>query len=120
MSNLLLGTVADGVVRLDGGGEVRVRPEALAGRSGRVAVGVRPEKIRVGPGEANELQGRIAERAYIGVSTQYVVATPHGSIQVYVQNAEPGLAPAGEGDAITLSFNPDAAFVVNPSQEVET
>src|SRR6266496_4331438 len=60
VSNLLLGTVADGVVRLDGGGEVRVRPEALAGRSGRVAVGVRPEKIRVGPGEANELQGRIA------------------------------------------------------------
>ena len=120
VSNLLPGTVSDGVVRLDGGGEVRVRPEALAGRSGRVAVGVRPEKIRVGPGEANELQGRIAERAYIGVSTQYVVDTPHGSIQVYVQNAEPGLATGGEGDAVTLSFNPEAAFVVNPFQEVET
>src|SRR5204862_2592370 len=27
VSNLLLGTVSDGVVRLDGGGEARVRPE---------------------------------------------------------------------------------------------
>jgi spermidine/putrescine transport system ATP-binding protein len=99
-------------VRLDAGGEVRVTEEALRGRSGRVAVGVRPEKIRLGPGEANELRGRVVESAYVGVATQYVVETAHGRIQVYVQNAEAGAADASRGDEVTLSFRPEVAFVV--------
>src|SRR3954449_9808101 len=46
VSNLLEGTVAGAeLVRLDDGTEIRVG--ALAGRSGRIAVGVRPEKIRI-------------------------------------------------------------------------
>ncbi|TMK27476.1 MAG: ABC transporter ATP-binding protein, partial [Actinobacteria bacterium] len=46
VSNLIAGTVAGpDRVRLHGGPEVRVPPAALAGRSGEVAVGIRPEKI---------------------------------------------------------------------------
>ena len=121
VSNLLYGSVAgDGLVRLDAGGEVRVHPQALADRSGRVAVGVRPEKIRLGAGEANAISGTVSESAYIGVSTQYVVDTPHGPVAVYVQNAGPGARVAAPGDPVTLSFSPDSAFVVEPSQEVET
>src|SRR5437870_883107 len=46
VSNLIAGTVAGpDRVRLRGGPEVRVPPAALAGRSGEVAVGIRPEKI---------------------------------------------------------------------------
>src|SRR5205085_12491137 len=113
VSNLLRGTVAgEGTVELERGGAVRVREHALEGRSGAVAVGVRPEKIHLGAGEANVLEGRVAERAYIGVSTQYVVATDHGSVVVYVQNTEPGAHAVAPGDAVTLSFSPDAAFVV--------
>ncbi len=120
VSNLLPGVVAGGgAVRLDRGGEVRVARSALDGRTGRVAVGVRPEKIRLGAGEANTLEGRIHERSYVGVSTLYLVATDHGTITVYVQNTEPGVQPAAPGDPVTLSFSPEAAFVVDTPEEVE-
>ena len=120
ISNLLGGTVAaDGVIRLDGGGEVRVSSGAVNGAAGRVAVGVRPEKIRLGAGEPNVIEGRVTETAYIGVATQYVVETPHGSVQVFVQNTDPRTAHAQAGDAVTLSFHPDAAFVVQ-TQEVDS
>lgn len=120
VSNLLYGSAAsDGLVRLDAGGEIRVAPSAMNGRTGRVAVGVRPEKLRLGPGEANRLTGRVVETAYVGVSTQYVVETAHGRVQVYVQNTEPGAAHAARGEEVTLSFSPDVAFVVEPAKEVE-
>ena len=98
---------------------MRVPAADLSGRSGRVAVGVRPEKIRLGPEEVNRLDGRVSERAYLGVATQYVVETPHGSIQVYAQNIRPGAEGAEPGEPVTLSFSPDAVFVLEPSQEVE-
>ena len=115
VSNLLRGTVA-GVetVRLDAGGEVHVSPAALAGRSGTVAVGVRPEKLRLGAGERNTIAGSIVERAYVGVATQYVVETPAGQLIVYVQNAEPGSTGSEPGERVELSFSPEAAFVVDP------
>ena len=120
ISNLLDGVVAgDGLVRLDAGGEVRVPPSAVAGRSGRVAVGVRPEKIRFGPGEANVIEGRVSERAYVGVATQYVVDTPHGPVTVYIQNVDSGAAAPLPGDPVTLSFSPDAVFVVDRTQEAD-
>jgi spermidine/putrescine transport system ATP-binding protein len=124
VSNLLYGTVAgEDSVRLDGGGEVRVPAAALRGRSGRVAVGVRPEKIRLGPDGANHganrLEGRITERAYVGVATQYVLETSQGSIQVYAQNIDTGVQGTSPGEGVTVSFGPDAVFVLEPSEEVE-
>lgn len=120
ISNLLAGTVAgEGVVHLDGGGEVRVPAGVVNGRTGRVAVGVRPEKFRLGPVEPNVIEGRVVETAYIGVATQYVVETPQGALQVYVQNADSRTAHAQAGEPVTLSFHPDAAFVVE-TQEVDS
>jgi spermidine/putrescine transport system ATP-binding protein len=120
VSNLLYGTVAaPDSVRLDSGGELRVAANALAGRSGRVAVGVRPEKVRLGAGEPNRLEGRVVERAYVGVATQYVVETPHGQIQVYAQNLEPGVQNHDPGEDVTVSFSPNVVFVVEPTEEVE-
>jgi ABC-type Fe3+/spermidine/putrescine transport system ATPase subunit len=104
---------------LDAGGAVRVPAADLRGRSGRVAVGVRPEKIRLGADEVNRLDGRVTERAYLGVATQYVVETAHGSMQVYAQNVRSGPEGAGPGENVTLSFSPDAMFVLEPSEEVE-
>jgi spermidine/putrescine transport system ATP-binding protein len=119
ISNLLPGTVTGpSAVRLDDGTDVRVPAEAIAGRTGRVAVGVRPEKIRLGAGEPNAIEGRIAETAYIGVATQYVVETAHGSVQVYVQNTESRSSHSANGENVTLTFEPEAAFVVE-TQEVE-
>ena len=121
VSNLLAGSVAgEGLVRLDDGTTLQVAPGALAGRSGRVSVGVRPEKIRLGEAEVNAIEGRVGERAYLGVSTQYVVETVHGAISVYVQNTQPRAQAAATGDTVTLSFTPDVAFVVDPAEEVES
>jgi spermidine/putrescine transport system ATP-binding protein len=114
VSNLIPGTVSGSdTVRLRSGPEVRVRPNALAGRSGDVAVGIRPEKIELGQGQANSLDGTVVEEAYVGVSTQYIVETGCGLLTVYRQNASPGLNGAAPGQRLTLSWSPESTFVVD-------
>jgi spermidine/putrescine transport system ATP-binding protein len=117
-SNLIAGTVTGpDRVRLRGGPEVRVPAEVLAGRSGEVAVGIRPEKIDLGADHENQIDGRIVESAYVGVATQFVVETPCGRLTVYAQNTQPG-GGAWTGDqATTLSWNPEATFVVDSTEE---
>jgi spermidine/putrescine transport system ATP-binding protein len=117
ISNLLAGTVAsaDGV-RLDDGTTIRVPSESLGGRSGRVGVGIRPEKIRPDGQEANKLEGVVRERAYIGVSTQYIVETRNGNITVVVLNDRTGTVPHAPGDRLTLSWDPNATFVVDSTE----
>jgi spermidine/putrescine transport system ATP-binding protein len=117
ISNLLLGTVTGAdTVRLDEGTDVRVPGEALNGRTGRVAVGVRPEKIRLGHAEENRLTGRLRETAYVGVATQYVLETRAGNVSVYVQNSEPGARDQAPSE---ISWSPDSTFVVDSTEEVE-
>jgi spermidine/putrescine transport system ATP-binding protein len=119
VSNLLEATTeGDGIVHLADG--TTIRAPGAANRRGKVAVGIRPEKIRLGRGEVNALSGEVRERAYIGVSTQYIVETPAGAITVYVQNTDPASRAAQPGDQITLSWSPDATFVVDPEEERET
>jgi spermidine/putrescine transport system ATP-binding protein len=116
VSNLLEGQAeGDGAVRLADGTVLRTR--AAAGRSGPVAVGIRPEKIRLGGSEENSLAGKVRERAYIGVSTQYIVETAHGAITVYVQNTDPSAGAVQPGDQVTLSWSPEATFVVDSEKE---
>jgi len=118
VSNLLAGTASGpGAITLDGGSTVNVSPDALNGRTGRVAVGIRPEKIRVGTGAPNALHGKVFERAYVGVATQYVVDTPAGRVMVYVQNSEPVAGLAAPGDPISIGFDPEATFVVDLAEE---
>ncbi|MGZ4354674.1 MAG: ABC transporter ATP-binding protein [Gaiellaceae bacterium] len=110
VSNLLPGAVeGSDAVRLDGGTVLRVSREALNGHSGPVAVGIRPEKLRIGGGETNSLAGEIVERAYVGVSTQYLVKTPVGELTVYVQ----GAGSQAPGERLELSFEPEETFVVS-------
>src|SRR6266542_1294656 len=119
-SNLIAGTVSGkDTVRLQGGPEVRVRLEALAGRTGEVAVGIRPEKIELGNGQANALEGTIVEQAYVGVATQYIVDTECGQLTVYRQNASPGVNGAAPGQRLTLSWSPDSTFVVDSMEGSE-
>jgi spermidine/putrescine transport system ATP-binding protein len=119
VSNLLAGVVAgESAVRLDAGPEVRVPREMLAGRSGRVQIGIRPEKLRLGRDGVNVLDGVVEERSYIGVATQYFVATAAGSLSVYVQNADARAGPADVGSPVAVSWDPEATFVVDTNQEV--
>ena len=118
VSNMLEGTAdGDGVVRLKDG--TVVRAPTASGRKGRVAIGIRPEKIRLGASEGNSLAGEIAERSYIGVSTQYLVKTKAGTITVYVQNADPGASAYKPGDQVALSWSPEVTFVVEHEEEEE-
>jgi spermidine/putrescine transport system ATP-binding protein len=113
VSNLLHGTVAGpDRVRLEAGDELTV---ALGGRTGAVALGVRPEKLRLGaPQEGeNTLAGRIKETAYVGVATQYVVSTGAGDLVVYAQNSD-GSRALAPGDAAPLSWSPASTFVLDP------
>jgi spermidine/putrescine transport system ATP-binding protein len=113
VSNLLEGTVvAADRVRLADGTAVVVPAGVLAGRTGSVQIGVRPEKLRVGEGDANTLEGTVTESAYIGVSTQYIVDTPAGAVTVYVQNDRPGEG-VSPGDRLTLGWSPESTFVVD-------
>ncbi len=116
VSNLLLGHVAGpGRVRLDTGDQVGAE---LDGRTGRVAVGIRPEKLRLGePAEGeNSLAGTVRETAYVGVATQYLVETAARVLIVYVQND--GVAPVLQpGAETTLSWSPRVTFVVDPPEE---
>ncbi|HEY7197287.1 MAG TPA: ABC transporter ATP-binding protein [Gaiellaceae bacterium] len=115
VSNLLSGeSDGDGTVRLTEGPVVRA---PAATERGPVAVGIRPEKIRFGhPGE-NTLEGTVSERAYIGVSTQYIVETPSGAITVYVQNSDVEAGLAQPGDRVTLGWSAEATFVVPEGPE---
>jgi spermidine/putrescine transport system ATP-binding protein len=117
VSNLLAGEVTAGNrVRLDDGTEVAVPADTLAGRSGRVAIGIRPEKLRVDAAEPNTLAGTVVESAYIGVSTQYIVETAAGSVTAYVQNDRAGVRPHADGDRLTLGWTPECTFVVDPPE----
>jgi spermidine/putrescine transport system ATP-binding protein len=118
VSNLLEGTtVAEDRVRLADGTEVQCPRELLGGRNGTVQIGVRPEKLRIGGGEANSLAGTVTESAYIGVSTQYIVDTPAGPVTVYVQNDRPG-GQVATGERLTLSWSPESTFVVDAQEGI--
>ena len=84
-----------------------------------MSIGIRPEKISFGATGENTVQGVVSERAYIGVSTQYIVETPSGALTVYVQNAEPQAGALRPGDRVTLCWSPDATFVVDLKEENE-
>ena len=120
VSNLIAGTVSGAdTVRLQSGPEVRVPREVLAGRTGAVALGIRPEKIELGDGQPNALEGTVVEQAYVGVATQYIVDTTCGRLTVYRQNASPGLNGATPGQQVTLSWSPDSTFVVDSTEGAE-
>ena len=117
ISNLLAGVVSGvGTVRLDGAGETRCAgPLPAVGT--RVSIGVRPEKLRVADNGINTLTGTVSERAYIGVSTQYLVETPAGTITIYVQNVQAENAGAEPGRSLTMSWDPESTFVLEPTEE---
>ena len=120
VSNLLYGQrQARGEVLLDSGHAVRVPPDLLDGRGDRVAVGIRPEKIRLGTGESedNALAGTVIETAYIGLATQVLVDTGAGRVTIFAQNDRPGTAPPAVDSPITLSWSPEATFVIDPEED---
>jgi spermidine/putrescine transport system ATP-binding protein len=116
-SNLLPAVVdGDGKAVLEDGTEVLLD---TTGVQGKVAIGVRPEKVRLGEAREgeNRLGGTVRESAYIGVATQVVVGTAAGTVTVFHQNAEAGGVIPAEGSHVTVSWSPEATFVVDREEE---
>ncbi len=127
VSNLLPATRdgADGGhagFRMSDGSPVRVPSGALDGRSGPVALGVRPEKIRLFetkddiPAGLNRLPGTIVDASYLGVSTQYIVTLADGHrVTVYEQNVQRATKAElwSTGEDVVLAWAPEHSFIVD-------
>jgi len=132
VSNLLpvhLAGTDDGyaVLRLDNGDAVRAPRTLVDGKTGRIALGVRPEKIRLHepsdetPAALNQASGTVRHASYLGVSTQYIVELRDGKrVTVYEQNAERATkAELWEpGDEVRLSWVPEHSFIVAEESSV--
>lgn len=93
--------------------------DAAAGRP--IALGVRPEKIRLTyrhepvANGANRLDGVVRSASYLGVSTQYVVELGDGrTVTVFEQNIERATKAElwAAGDEVALSWLPEHTFIV--------
>ena len=127
VSNLLDGRVVgkgDGRVEVELAGGTRVRASTAAPDAEWVRVGVRPEKLRVLADEHgrdardgdNILTGTVVDASYVGVSTQYTVATTEGtSLMVYSQNTDLGGSheAIGAGRTVRLAWDPRHTFIVD-------
>jgi spermidine/putrescine transport system ATP-binding protein len=125
-SNLLEGMLGERIagftsVRLSSGDQIRVPVQSTGDLTGKVKLGVRPEKIRltVTP-EAeddtwNSVQATVRMATFIGVSHQFTLAGPGGStLTVYSLNVGSASLPA-PGDHVHLLWRPEHTFVVRPS-----
>jgi spermidine/putrescine transport system ATP-binding protein len=95
-------------------------PRALVDGQAQASIGVRPEKIRLrelgqdGPTGHNRLIGVVRDASYVGVSTQYIVEAPSGTLTVYEQNVERATRSElwARGDQVQVTWSPDHSFVV--------
>ena len=92
-------------------------------RSGRIVLGVRPEKVKIvdqgKPGlPKNQIDGSIKLTAFVGVSTQYEVITNWGQeVSAFEQNIDP--TDLGRpGQAVTLAWEPRHSFVLDPDDDL--
>jgi spermidine/putrescine transport system ATP-binding protein len=92
--------------------------------SGKITIGVRPEKLklhRAEPAQASGTNilgpGRVTDVSFSGVSTQYSIeAANFGTIAVFEQNVEAG-PTAGVGDEVWVSWNVEHTFGLLDDQE---
>ena len=92
-------------------------------RSGRIVLGVRPEKVKiVDQGKTglpkNQIKGSIHNTAFVGVSTQYEVLSSWGQeISAFEQNVYP--TDLGRpGQLVTLAWEPRHSFVLDPDEDL--
>lgn len=129
-SNLLDGEV-EGVegdrakVRLTAGSSIQLPAGRLPVAEGHIRIGVRPEKLRISPAEAdpptgsvNSVVATVIISTYTGVSTSYECRTEDGStVVVYVQNLDREEQPVASGTRARLSWDPDHTFAVSGRRE---
>jgi spermidine/putrescine transport system ATP-binding protein len=124
-SNLLRASIVPGSAQ---GGSVTVRShgvdletlaEHLPTGTSEVFLGVRPEKLRLGPdGGPNQLKGVVRDASFTGVATHYIVELPWGRELTVVQQND-GSSRAQLGEAVTVSWAAKHAFALDASQDAD-
>ncbi|MDR3080709.1 MAG: ABC transporter ATP-binding protein [Streptomyces sp.] len=113
-----------------GGGKLslpRARCSAPTTASGKMLVGVRPEKVSLThaddageiPEGRNRITGKIANASFIGVSTQYVIdSAVCPEFAVYVQNVDHDsrLVPGAD---VVLHWSPAHTFGLDAAQDID-
>src|SRR5439155_5949628 len=114
------------LLEVPGATRIRVPTEKLNGLDRAVKAGVRPEKIKLEPGDSAEgpdgwncVAGTLREATFVGVSHQFTVDGPgNRTLTVYAQNlgaeAVPRLGAPGR-----LLWRPEHTFVVQPSERLK-
>ena len=125
-SNLLRASVVGrgaGTVTVEvGGARLTVPAERCRGTGRDVLLGVRPEKVRLEPGEApsggNQLPGGIVTDAgFTGTSTQYLVRLPSGQqLTAFAQNTgRTAVLPVG--GRVTVCWEPAHTFGLDGAED---
>ncbi|MFJ2028639.1 ABC transporter ATP-binding protein [Streptosporangium sp. NPDC087985] len=126
-SNLLSGQVgerrADDLVVDVTGHRIVVPAARNHAPSGRVYVGVRPEKLHITtaespvPADHNAVPGRVVDSSFTGIGTQYQVRLPWGQeVMAFAQNLSAGARlPAGE--QVTLHWDVAHTFALDGAEE---
>jgi spermidine/putrescine transport system ATP-binding protein len=128
-SNLLAGEVSgssNGLATVSVGGDVSVSlpTEQLEGATGRVFVGVRPEKVElwagVEPRPTNTLAGVVRDVTFVGTAYQYRVESAGGlRMVVYAQNLGASGGPS-PGAQVVLGWRPEHTFAVPADEDAIT
>ncbi|MGA0986221.1 MAG: ABC transporter ATP-binding protein [Candidatus Nanopelagicales bacterium] len=126
-SNLFTGTVkgVDGdLVAVDVNGLTLYVPKGKTNiTSGKIVIGVRPEKIKVVDVDTpnlpkNQIVGTISDNAFVGVSTQYVVESPWGQeLSAFEQNVDPNDL-GYKVNKVVLAWEPRNSFVLDPDEDL--
>jgi spermidine/putrescine transport system ATP-binding protein len=102
-------------------------PASMVNGQTDVRVGVRPEKLRIlamedaapTASDLNAIEGTVLDSSYMGVSTQYLIATPYDHrVVVYAQNLETGGASEvlADGQRVRLTWKPQHTFVISAGE----
>jgi spermidine/putrescine transport system ATP-binding protein len=122
-SNLLSGTVSrvgggQALIEFSGDERILVPLHDLAVSPGeQLELTVRPEKIELSTdspaADGCALRGTVTEVVYLGTSTNFSVTTTTGAdIVVFRQNSATAASPAGRGDEVWLSWQPEHSYPI--------
>jgi putative spermidine/putrescine transport system ATP-binding protein len=119
--NLVQATVADaatGSLSIEGQTVRTFKPIATARAGESVTLALRPEGIDLGPGveTENHLLGAVHDVNFLGSIVRIRVRIGETTIALDAFN-EPHLAPPAVGEQVTLSFPPEACFVLGAAGE---
>ncbi len=111
-ANVLPITVRDGRIELANRMEIHT---AMAAPADATWLAIRPERVIIGASDApNRVSGVVTQRSYAGETLTHTVRLADGSVLRATTILRQGLndAQADIGDAVTLSWQPDACVVL--------